>query len=258
MNSFEEWLKEKKEINNTLAVPLYRKFCSEYGINFHFIDEKTSFNTDELSSLHLDEMPLHGEAMSLFNFVNRYYHPYKKGLVSFVFIDWGGGFDYEMLPLEKVASEMELKDVDIKRLRYESTTFSMIAVYSTSMLFALVVDLILKIHILSTVVFIASLVLLPITVLSIYKWREKTEQQKFDRKLLELRRKLKEIYLKHEESVTVNNKPQPFNPNEFPTLVRYDSQKIEDAIQKLMKDHSMTRQQALVNLEQDLSEIESR
>lgn len=52
--------------------------------------------------------------------------------------------------------------------------------------------------------------------------------------------------------------PQPFNPNEFPTLVKYDSQKIEDAIQKLMKGHSMTRQQALVNLEQDLSEIESR
>lgn len=52
--------------------------------------------------------------------------------------------------------------------------------------------------------------------------------------------------------------PLPFNPNEFPTLVKYDSQKIEDAIQKLMKDRSMTRQQALVNLEQDLSEIESR
>ena len=51
-------------------------------------------------------------------------------------------------------------------------------------------------------------------------------------------------------------KPQPFNPNEFLTLVKYDSQKIEDSIQKLMKDHSMTRQQALVNLEQDLSEIE--
>lgn len=53
-------------------------------------------------------------------------------------------------------------------------------------------------------------------------------------------------------------KPQPFNPQEFPTLVKYDSQQIEDAIQKLMKDHSMTRQQALVNLETDLSEIESK
>jgi len=53
-------------------------------------------------------------------------------------------------------------------------------------------------------------------------------------------------------------KPQPFNPIEFPTLVKYDSQQIEDAIQKLMIQHSMTRQQAMVNLEQDLSEIESR
>lgn len=51
-------------------------------------------------------------------------------------------------------------------------------------------------------------------------------------------------------------KPQPFNPKEFPTLVKYDSQIIENAIQKLMKDHSITRQQAMVNLEQDLSEAE--
>ena len=50
--------------------------------------------------------------------------------------------------------------------------------------------------------------------------------------------------------------PAPFDPIEFPTLVMYDSQKIEDAIQKLIKDRSMTRQQALVNLEQDLSELE--
>lgn len=51
-------------------------------------------------------------------------------------------------------------------------------------------------------------------------------------------------------------KPQPFNRIEFPTLVKYDSQKIEDAIQALMKNHGMTRQQCLVNLEQDLSEME--
>ncbi len=55
-----------------------------------------------------------------------------------------------------------------------------------------------------------------------------------------------------------DNKPQPFNPIEFPTLLKYDSQIIENAIQKLMKDRSMTRQQALVNLEMDLSEIESK
>jgi len=52
--------------------------------------------------------------------------------------------------------------------------------------------------------------------------------------------------------------PQPFNPNEFPTLVKYQSQIIEDAIQKLMKKHSMTRQQCLVNLEQDLRETEAQ
>ena len=36
-----------------------------------------------------------------------------------------------------------------------------------------------------------------------------------------------------------DNKPQPFNPIEFPTLVKYDSQQIEDAIQKLMITHNM-------------------
>jgi len=51
-------------------------------------------------------------------------------------------------------------------------------------------------------------------------------------------------------------KPQPFNPIEFPTLVKYDSQQIEDAIQKLMKDRDMTRIQAMVNLEMDLSQTE--
>ena len=104
------------------------------------------------------------------------------------------------------------------------------------------------------------LVLMPQT---IYKIRKKCEQQKFDKKLLELQRELKDISVKYEQSEILEkpvklNLPQPFNPNEFPTLVKYDSQKIEDAIQKLMKDRSMTRQQCLVNLEQDLSEIESR
>lgn len=256
--SFEDWVEEKKVINNNLAVPLYRKFCSEYGLKLHFGDEIKNFNPDKHAPIVLDETPLHGEAMALFNFVNRYYHPYEKGLVSFVYTDWGGDFDYEILPLEKVASEMELKDVDIKRLKYESATFSTIAVFSTSVLLALIAISITKIQILSILIFVGSLVLLPIAVLSIYKRREKTEQHKFDRKLLELQKKLKKIYLKYEHSVVINTKTQPFNPNEFSTLVKYDSQKIEDATQKLMKNHSMTRHQAMVGLEQDLSEIESR
>lgn len=55
-----------------------------------------------------------------------------------------------------------------------------------------------------------------------------------------------------------DNKPQSFDPIEFPTLVKYDSQQIEDAIQKLMKAHDITRDQALINLEMDLSEIEAQ
>jgi len=55
-----------------------------------------------------------------------------------------------------------------------------------------------------------------------------------------------------------DRKPQPFDPNEFPTLVQYDSQMIENKIQSLMKTQQITRQQAMVNLEQDLSELEYR
>lgn len=54
----------------------------------------------------------------------------------------------------------------------------------------------------------------------------------------------------------MTNTPQPFDPNEFPTLVKYDSQQIENAIQKLMKERGMTRHQSLVNLEMDLSQYE--
>lgn len=71
------------------------------------------------------------------------------------------------------------------------------------------------------------------------------------------------IYQKMEENIKPQNnetkyKPILIDPDEFPTLVKYDSQQIENAIKKLMNDHSMTRQQALVNLEQDLSEIDAQ
>lgn len=48
-----------------------------------------------------------------------------------------------------------------------------------------------------------------------------------------------------------------YNPINFPTLVKYDQEKIEEAVQKLMTKYSMTRHQAMVNLEQDLREMEN-
>ena len=53
-------------------------------------------------------------------------------------------------------------------------------------------------------------------------------------------------------------KPQPFNPVDFPVLATYPLDWVERAVQKLMKEHNMTRQQCLVNLEQDLMEIEAQ
>lgn len=56
----------------------------------------------------------------------------------------------------------------------------------------------------------------------------------------------------------MKDKQQPINPKDFPTLATYPLDWIEKAVAKLMKDRNMTRQQCLVNLEQDLSEIDAQ
>lgn len=41
----------------------------------------------------------------------------------------------------------------------------------------------------------------------------------------------------------------PYDPLKFPTLSQYPREQIEEAVQNLMKQYNMTRQQALVKLE---------
>ncbi len=43
----------------------------------------------------------------------------------------------------------------------------------------------------------------------------------------------------------------PYNPLEFPTLSQYPREQIEEAVQNFMKQHNLTRQQALVKLEME-------
>ena len=91
---FDFWKKEHKDINNNLVVPSYRAFCKTYGIKFHFADESAKdLDPNKRSAIWLEEMPLHGKALSLFNFVNKPYHPFREGLVSFVYTSWDD-FDY--------------------------------------------------------------------------------------------------------------------------------------------------------------------
>ena len=48
-----------------------------------------------------------------------------------------------------------------------------------------------------------------------------------------------------------NQNTAPYNQLEFPTLSQYPREQIEEAVQNLMKQHNMTRQQALVKLEME-------
>ena len=264
-HDFESLEKEYKDINNNLAVPLYRSFCKAYGISFHFGDEIKNFDKDKHPPILIDEASLHGDALSLFNFINKPYHSFKNKIVSFVYTSWSD-FDYEQLSLEEVANEMENKDIILKELQYKSRFYENI----TSIL-SFILAIIISIQIYGTnyaallipFIIIVSIVLPVMIPQLIYNKRKKIEQSKFEKKLSELQIKLEDISVKYEQSEILEkpvklNLPQPFNPIEFPTLVKYDSQIIEDSIQKLMKDRSMTRQQCLVNLEQDLSEIEAQ
>lgn len=261
-NDFESWVKEHKDINNNLAVPAYRSFCKAYEINFHFGDEIVDFDRNKHPPILLDEMPLHGEALSLFNFKNKPYHVFKNHLISFVYTDWSD-FDYEKLTLDEISNQLEKRDADIKMLKYKNKFFSTLASWSTSLLLTIIVSRISNSNILAIITFVVSLTLISLIPQYLYERNKSIVVKNFNKKLFDLQANLKKISIKYEDlslpiKATVNKKPQPFNPTEFPTLVKYDSQKVEDSVQKLMKDRSMTRQQALVNLEQDLSEIESR
>lgn len=194
---FESWEKEHKKINNNLAVPAYRAFCKAYGINFHFGDRARDFDHNENLAILLDEMPLHGKALSLFNFVNRPYHPFEDDLVSFAYTSWDD-FDYENLTLEEVACEMENKDIDIKKSKNESAFYAVIALISSSLLVVLITIRITYSNILPILALIINFALLLVMPRAIYKMKKRIKQREFDQKLFELQQELKDISDRHE------------------------------------------------------------
>lgn len=193
---FEYWVKEHKDINNNLAVPLYRAFCKAYGINFHFADEKSDIDHDKLIAIHLGEMPLHGKALSLFNFVNKPYHPFEDGLVSFTYTSWDD-FGYENLSLEEIGNLMGSKDDIIGELKSDREIYAAIAIISTLIATLTITSIFTNSTTFSMLSLLALLLIITIMPKTIYKLRKKIEQRKFDRKLLELKQKLKDISDRH-------------------------------------------------------------
>lgn len=197
---FEIWKEEHKDINNNLAVPRYRAFCKAYGINFHFEDEIRDFDHNKHPSILLDEMPLHGRALSLFNFVNRPYQSFKNGLVSFTYTSWND-FDYESLSLEEICNLMESKDDLISKLKNDYEIYAGVAFISTLIATLVITSIFTSsrtFSILTPMLIIAEFVLLMVIPNAIYKKRKQIEQRKFNQKLLELKQELKNISNKYE------------------------------------------------------------
>lgn len=225
---FESWEKEHKDINNNLAVPLYRKFCKEYELNFHFADEKNIINHDIPFEILHSEMPLHGKALSLFNFVNKPYHPFREGLVSFAYTSWDD-FNYDYLGLGEIAQEMENKDIAISKLKNESKFYGAIVLILSLLLTGMIVIKFTDLDIIVYIALIINVVLLIMIPNFIYLRRRKMEQQKFDKKLSELKLEFQDISIREGRDKTKEDKKSKLseidkiiaNPN-IPDVVKQE------------------------------------
>lgn len=189
IKDFRAWAKDKKDINNNLAVFLYRKFCKEYGIKFHFGDEKYSLDKNIIFEIRLKETPLHGQALSLFNFINQPYHAHKGNLVSFIYTSWDN-FDYEKINTEEIAKTLSKKESEIAKL--ESL---FISCYITT----LIVTFVLAVLIFSSLFFVLPVIfVVGASPWLVYILGEKIKLWRFNRKLNKLKYQLKNISDKYE------------------------------------------------------------
>lgn len=191
-SDFENYIEENKEINNKLAVPLYRQFCKEYGLNFHFGDETRKRGGKIDPGRIIYEMKLHDEALSLFNFINTHYYPFNGRLVSFYYTS-SIDIHYENLTLSEVAVEMENKDIMLKKLEKDSSLYLYIAsilFFIVSISLGSIVFNITSSELLLGLILIAGMVV-PMTIMqNIYGIKRKSEQKKFENRISELRKKL--------------------------------------------------------------------
>lgn len=184
IKDFQSWDEEKKDINDNLVIPLYRRFCREYGVNFHFGDQKYALDENILSAIRLEEIPLFGQALSLFNYIKQPYHAYKEGLVTFNYTSWDS-FDYRKMYMEDTAKMLSEKESETIKLETLFASCYVIALIATFVLTALIFsNLFLNVAIIFVVG--AGPWLLCIIGGKIRLWR-------FNRKLNELKYQLKKI-----------------------------------------------------------------
>lgn len=91
--------KEHALINNELVVPLYRSFCKDNGLKFHFWNElpKEDFNPVVADK----EFELHKEAMELFNQLKPEFNFFKGKIIQFKFTSWAGDFEYNTFEMDE-------------------------------------------------------------------------------------------------------------------------------------------------------------
>jgi endogenous inhibitor of DNA gyrase (YacG/DUF329 family) len=111
-SDFEYLVEEHKKLNNELVIPLFRNFCREYGLNFHFWDELPEGLYDP--KIADKEFELVNEAMDLFNRLKPEFSFFRGKIVRFKFTSWDGDFKYVTWVMEEF---LELISNELSYLR---------------------------------------------------------------------------------------------------------------------------------------------
>lgn len=142
-DEFTELEKEYREINDELVVPSYRRFCEDLDIPFHFWDELPQEEHDPRISL--DELPLHKEAMDLFNRLKPELSLFKGKVVRFQFKSWDGGFTYTTIPINEFFDEVADQIFFLNKLEHRFHTVSQGLAFSAALVsFVLAIILTLR------------------------------------------------------------------------------------------------------------------
>ncbi len=193
MEGYKSW---KKNVGIHLAVPLYRGFCKENRLNFHFADEKYSgVSSDQLTQLLLEEMALHGSALSLFNYKNKKYHTLDNQIVSFSYNSWDD-FNIERYSIPEVCDMLIKKDEEINRLKLQADIYGPFALISS------IVSTIVIVRQLNNPTLLAATVLVVTITIAllpsfIQKYRVIKDATMYKNKIIDLQSKLAKIHTKY-------------------------------------------------------------
>lgn len=198
-NDYETWIEDKKDISNNLAVPLYRQFCKEYGLNFHFSDEEYPVDDEKILSIRHEELPLLGKSLALFNFINKPYHKLNGNIVIFTYTSWDD-FDFEKFSLEETTNNLEEKDILISKLEHKSIVYQITAILSTVVFVSLIIVNTTSPKISGLLgLFSAFIVATLVTAIAenVYSLKRKVGWRRFNEKLAELKQGLEDVSNRH-------------------------------------------------------------